>query len=356
MNAPWPSGVVDPHIHQWDPLTTPRLSSREARLMRRISKVPRGLRAVMKKADKEFVGNPHHVVKPYLPADYRIDTGDVPVSTVVHIEAAWVADEPIDTVDETRWVTSLPFGRDGNPALGAVVVHADPRWADVGAVLDAHLAASPLVRGVRCSASHHPDPGVRDFEDTPGLHSDAAFLDGFGAVAERGLSFELWCYAHQLPDALVLASAFPETTFVLDHYATPVGLFGPRGRRTGRSAAERQGLLARWRDDIAALAGCANVVAKHSGLGMPVLGHDPARPVDTHSLDQLVDLAAPLVRHLHDCFGSDRTMWASNYPMDKAGLTMPASVRLVTDVLGSDADLPRLLRDVARRTYRIEAP
>lgn len=322
--------------------------------MRPLRTVPRGLRAVMKKADKEFVGNPHHVVKPYLPLDYASDTGEVPVSTVVHVEAAWVAEEPMDTVDETRWVTSLPFGRDGAPSLGAVVVHADPRWPDVGAVLDAHRDASPLVRGVRCSASHHPDQGVRDFEDGPGLHADPVFLKGFASIAERQLSFEIWCYSHQLPDSLVLAREYPDTTFVLDHYGTPVGLFGARGRRTGTTAADREGILGRWRDDVAALAELPNVVAKHSGLGMPVLGHDPARPVDVTSLDQLVDRAAPLVRHLHECFGPDRTMWASNYPMEKSCLTIPAGVRLLTDVLGSDADLPNLLRDVARRTYRIE--
>ncbi len=354
MSTPWPDHVVDPHIHQWDPLTTPRLSSREARLMRPLRTVPRGLRTVMKRADREFVGNPHHVVKPYLPGDYRVDAGEVPVSTVVHIEAAWVAEQPKDTVDETRWVTSLPFGKDDAPALGAVVVHADPRWPEVGEVLDAHLDASPLVRGVRCSASHHPDPGVRDFEEGPGLHADPTFLDGFGAVAERGLSFELWCYAHQLPDALGLARRFPETTFVLDHYGTPVGLFGPRGRRTGRTDAERATMLAKWRDDVAALAACSNVVAKHSGLGMPVLGDDPRRPVDTTTLGELVDRAAPLVTHLHESFGVDRTMWASNYPMDKACLTIPASVQILLDVLGTGADLPKLLRDVARRTYRLE--
>jgi predicted TIM-barrel fold metal-dependent hydrolase len=354
MDARWPVGVVDPHIHQWDPFTTPRLSSREARLMRPLTRVPRGLRAVMKRADREFVGDPHHVVKPYLPADYAADAGNVPVASVVHIEAAWVAGTPMDTVDETRWVTALPFGRGGAPKLGAVVVHADPRWAEVGAVLDAHLEASPLVRGVRCSTAHHPDPGVRDFEEAPHLLADPAFVRGFAAIAQRGLSFELWCYAHQLPDAVALAREYPETTFVLDHYATPVGLFGPRGRRTGRSEAERAGLLSRWRDDVSALAGCPNVVAKHSGLGMPVLGDDPKRPVGTGTLDRLVDRAAPLVRHLHEAFGSERTMWASNYPMDKACLTLPASINLVTEILGSDAELPLLLRDVARRTYRLE--
>jgi predicted TIM-barrel fold metal-dependent hydrolase len=354
MSTPWPSGIVDPHIHLWDPFTTPRLSSREARLMRRIPTVPRGMRAVMRKADREFVGNPHHVVKPYLLADYRADAGDVPVATVVHVEAAWVAETPMDTVEETRWITGLPFGRDGLPQLGAVVVHADPRWAEVGAVLDAHLAASQLVRGVRCSAAHHPDPAVRDFEDQPGLHADAAFLHGFSAIADRGLSFELWCYSHQLPDALTLVREFPGTTFVLDHYGTPAGLFGPRGRRTGKTRTERNGLLARWRDDVAALAECPNVVAKHSGLGMPVLGDDPKTPVDVPTVDRLVDRAAPLVRHVHDCFGADRTMWASNFPMDKSCLTIPASAEIVTQVLGADAEPDKLFRDVARRTYRIQ--
>ena len=71
-------------------------------------------------------------------------------------------------------------------------------------------------------------------------------------------------------------------------------------------------------------------------------------------LGALVDRAAPLVRHLQDCFGSDRTMWASNYPMDKACLTLPASIEILSQVLGADADLTKLLRHVARRTYRIE--
>ena len=39
------------------------------------------------------------------------------------------------------------------PSLGAIVVHADPSEPEVADVLDAHLQASPLVRGVRCTAA-----------------------------------------------------------------------------------------------------------------------------------------------------------------------------------------------------------
>lgn len=354
MTTPtWPAGIVDPHIHQWDPLTTERVVSREARLLRRVPRVPRLVRVALPRRDREFAGDPHHLLKPYLPADYRADAGEVPVAAVVHIEAAWPHVQHRDVVEETRWVTGLPFGREGAPELGAVVVHVDPRWSDARRILDAHLAVSPLVRGVRASAASHPDPGVRDFAE-PGLYADPAFLEGFAAIAERGLGFELWCYSHQLAEALPLVRAYPETTFVLCHYATPVGLLGPRGRSTARTAVERAELLARWRDDVAALAAAPNVVAKHSGLGMPVLGGEVRRP-RTEPLDgRFVEAVAPLITHLQAAFGAERTMWASNYPIDKPGLGIPASVQLLREVLGSATDLDLLLRDVARRVYRID--
>jgi predicted TIM-barrel fold metal-dependent hydrolase len=353
MRASWPDAVIDPHIHQWDPLSTERVQSKEARLVRALPRIPRFMGAIASKVDREFIGHPHHILKPYLPDTYRGDAASVPVRKVVHIEAEWPVEKPLDSVGETEWLTTLPFGRDDSPALGAIVVAADPRWPDVGAVLDAHLAASPLVRGVRSKASHHPDPGVRDFVDGPGLWRDAGYIEGFAAIAERGLSFELWCYAHQLPDAIGLVREYPETTFVLDHYGTPVGLFGPRGEHTARTDTERAEMLDRWRDDVSALAELPNVVAKHSGLGMPVLGVSPRKPRGLESVAFVAEQWAPLIRHLHDAFGANRTMWASNFPMDKATVSIPASDAVLLDVLGADADPDLLLRDVAARTYRI---
>ena len=353
MTTPWPSGVIDPHIHLWDPLTTRRATSGLARAFRPLPRVPRAMRWIAPRADREFIGHPHHILKPYLPADHRADAAEIPVETVVHIEADWPRDERRDSVDETRWVTSLPFGQDGAPTLGALVVHVDPRFDDAGAILDEHLAVSPLVRGVRFVASHHPDAGVRDFADHPHVLRDPEFLNGFAALAERGLSFDVWCFSHQLPDALTLAQEYPESTFILDHYATPVGLLGPRGKSTGRSDQERSALLAAWHEDVAALAALPNVVAKHSGWGMPLLGSNRSRPLTADSVAELTDQVGPLIRHVHDTFGADRTMWASNFPIDKAELTLPATLRLVTDVLGSDVDLTKLVRDVSRRVYRI---
>ena len=268
--------VIDAHIHQWDPFTTPRKVSTAAKVARRAPfLLPIGLR-MFPRADREFIGDPQFVLNPYLPVDYRADSAPASVGTVVHIEAEWQGKNPLAPVDETRWVSALPFGVAGAPTLGAIVVHADPAQPGISGLLDAHLEASALVRGVRCMASHSADPGVMDWNKSAHLFTEPAFLRGFAAVAERGLSFEMWVYGDQLPDTVVLAREYPDTTFVLDHYGSPVGVLGPRGKHTGVTAADRRNILQRWRDDISSLAELPNVVAKtfgHRDAGAGGRGH-----------------------------------------------------------------------------------
>lgn len=347
LNLPDGLRIVDPHIHQWDPFTTPREVSAPAKVLRQVPFLRPAVLALVPKADREFVGDPTHVLSRYLPADYRTDTGGLPIESIVHVEAGW---KDHATPGETAWLTSLPFGTAGMPGLGAIVCHADPRDAATGALLDRHVAASPLVRGVRCSAAHHPDRGVRSWADE-GLLAQPEFLRGFAAVAERGLSFEAWVYSHQLPEVVALATEYPDVTIVLDHYATPVGIFGPRGRATGNSQSDRRAIFERWSDDIAAVAALPNVVAKHSGLGMAVLGW--AGPQSTA---QFRDTVAPLVVRTQELFGSDRTLWASNYPMDKPIVSLPGTIEALLEILGSAVDPQRLLSDNARRVYRLDGP
>ncbi|HKC29440.1 MAG TPA: amidohydrolase family protein, partial [Jatrophihabitans sp.] len=127
----------------------------------------------------------------------------------------------------------------------------------------------------------------------------------------------------------------------------------PRGRNTGRSPEDRAAIMARWRDDVAELAAQQNVVAKHSGLGMPLLGHAPHAPVSLASRAELAELAAPLITHTQDVFGAARTMWASNFPIDKPGQDLPVSVEMLRDVLGSGMDEDALFRRNAERVYRL---
>ena len=350
-----PAGLrlIDPHIHQWDPYTTPREISTPAKIIRRLPFLTGPLVAAVPKPDREFVGDPQYVLKPYLPLDYAADAAPLDVEAVVHIEAAWHGKGPLGPVGETRWVAGLPFGTGGAPSLGGIVVRADPSRPGVAELLDAHLAASDLVRGVRCTASHHDDPGVRSWVKTAGLLVSADFLRGFAEIAQRGLTFEAWVYSHQLPDVARLAAEYPQTTIILNHYATPVGIFGPRGRSTGHTAESRAGILARWSEDIGLVAAQPNVVAKQSGMGMPLLGLPTPPSGSPIPREQLRDAMAPLVARTAEVFGPDRTLWASNFPIDKPNATLPMTVELLIGILGSSAVPQKLFRDTAVRVYRI---
>ena len=332
---------------------TPREYSRTAKLVRRLP-VPTGVATrLAPRSSTEFVGEPSAYLHPYLPADYRADTQTFPVESIVHIEVEWTGPK----VEETRWVTALPFGVD-TPTLGAVIAGAHPAAEGFPQLLDAHLAASERTRGIRTMVAHHPDPAIRSFTSAPAMLRTREFLDGFAALVHRDLVFEAWVYAHQLPEVTVLAQRYPEATIVLNHLGTPAGIFGQVGKHTGVDASDRRGIFERWRDDIAELARQPRVQAKVSGLMMPILGHPVPTRGGTTPVPELVERIGPLVRHAADIFGTDRLIWGSNFPVDRPITSLPGSAEAVAailaDHLGDTGFLEPVFRTNAQRVYRLD--
>ncbi|WP_378737641.1 amidohydrolase family protein [Nocardia brasiliensis] len=351
--------IIDAHIHQWDPFTTPRVFSSMAKVFR-VLPIPLDVAArLAPRRDRQFVGDPTAYAQPYLPANYRADAGDMPVEAIVHIEADWSDKGGTAQANETRWVASLPFGVD-TPALGAIIGSGDPSAAGFAELLDAHRSASPLLRGIRTLTALHPDPGVRPFTKTEHALVSKEFLDGFAHLAEQDLSFEAWVYSHQLPDVAELAERYPQVPIVLNHLGTPAGIFGPVGKHTGTNPSLRRELFVRWRDDLAAVAANANVVAKVSGLTMPILGH-PVPPRGTATpVPVLLDRIGPMIGHALEFFGADRLLWGSNFPVDKPITSIANSVETVAAAVtahgGGQPELAQIFRNTARRVYRIDDP
>nr|WP_280463341.1 amidohydrolase family protein [Nocardia carnea] len=220
------------------------------------------------------------------------------------------------------------------------------------------MSASPLVRGIRSGVAHHPDTGIRSFADGPNTLRSPAFLDGFAALAERDLAFEAWVYSHQIPAVTALAQRYPEATIILNHLGTPAGIFGPVGKHTGRDTDARTGILERWRTAIADLAESPNVVAKVSGLMMPILGHPVPRAGTPTPVAELTDRIGPLLRHAAGTFGADRLIWGSNFPVDRPITSITNSAEAVATVLadhlGDSAALEKVFRTNAQRVYRLD--
>ena len=119
------------------------------------------------------------------------------------------------------------------------------------------------------------------------------------------MSFDAWLLEPQLPDVIDLAKAFPDTTIVLDHVGTPLGLGGYAGKRQ-----ERFGI---WRDNIRALAALPNVSVKVGGTAMRC---SPAS--DSYMATRRLRLGAAWPRsggYVDACiqaFGPRRCMFESN--------------------------------------------
>ena len=275
--------------------------------------------------------DPHHHLwdhprHRYLLEELLADTGSghqVRATVFVECRSMYRAHGPqaLRPVGETEFVNGIAAmsasGRYGSTQVAAgIVSFADLTLAErVGDVLDAHIAASSRFRGIRHAAGWDASPDIRNShtDPPPGLLGDSRFRRGFAELARRGLRFDAWCYHPQLPEVAELAKAFPDTTIVLDHFGGPLGIGSYRGRRAE--------VFAWWRDAIRAVAHCPNVVAKLGGLVMPLNGFGFHKRADPVTSAELAEATRAWYLHAIDCFGVQRCMFESNFPVDKASVS-----------------------------------
>ena len=304
-----------------------------------------------------------HPARRYLLDELLADTasGHKVVSTVfVECMSMYRADgpEPIRPVGETEFVNgvaamSASGGYGPTRVAAGIVSFADLTLGDrVGHVLDAHVAASPRFRGIRHAAGWDSSDQIRNSHTRPppGLLGEPRFRQGFAELARRGLTFDAWLYHPQIPELTSLARAFPATTIVLDHLGGPLGIGPYEGRRAE--------VFVEWQRAIEELARCPNVVAKLGGLVMPINGlgfHRRPRPATS---TELVDATRDWYLHAIDCFGPERSMFESNFPVDKASCSYHVlwnAFKRVTAKFGA-ADKAALFHDTAARVYRLHPP
>jgi L-fuconolactonase len=237
----------------------------------------------------------------------------------------------------------------------AIVGHADlTLGARVREVLEAELTvAGGRFRGIRHGVSWDENEAIQKYATRvvpPHLVRDPNFREGFAQLAPLGLSFESWQYHPQLPDAIDLARAFPDTTIILNHVGGVLGVGPYRGHR--------QEILAGWGKDIAELAKCPNVNVKLGGVGMTSFGFDfHERDIPPSS----EELAAAWRQYIEPCieaFGADRCMFESNFPPDKqsCGYTELWNAFKRISSGASAGEKRALYSGTAARVYRLAAP
>jgi len=183
------------------------------------------------------------------------------------------------SLDETEEFLRLA---DATPFVIGVVGWADltdPALGDTLARLRDLPGGTKLV-GIRHQVHDEPDA---DWLLRPDVRR------GLEAVVAHDLAYDLLVRTRELPAAIATARALPHGRFVLDHAAKPP---------------IASGFDQQWADRLAELAACGNVWCKISGLATE------AKWDDWDAVRLL-----PYVAHAGQCFGQDRLIFGSDWPV-----------------------------------------
>lgn len=164
-----------------------------------------------------------------------------------------------------------------SPFVTGVVGWVDLATTDIGARLDALIAAGPLV-GIR--------PMMQDLPAD--AYDDPALAAGLTALADRDLTLDALIRPGHLPALGRLADRHPRLRIVIDHAAKPE--IGAGGHD-------------RWHEAIAPLARHPLIACKLSGL------------LTETAPDQPPEAVLDYIRAVHALFSGDRLIWGSDWPV-----------------------------------------
>src|SRR5579862_826299 len=186
-----------------------------------------------------------------------------------------------------------------SPQIAGVVGWVDLCSPEIAARLE-RFAEREKLCGFRHLAQSEPDDCFLVRED---------FLRGISKLGAFDFTYDILIYPRQLPAAAELVSRFPNQRFVVDHLAKPP---------------IRTKEIEPWATHIRRIAGCENVFCKLSGM---VTEADwlAWRPADFR----------PYLDVVFECFGTDRLMFGSDWPVCLLAATYQSVKRLIADYAAS---------------------
>jgi predicted TIM-barrel fold metal-dependent hydrolase len=249
-------------------------------------------------------------------SDYEKASADTGIQAGVFMEV-----DCEESADEARYFCSL--AEQPGCLIQAVVAAARPESPDFERNLEA--MAHPRLTGIRRVLHTQPDE----------LSKSSLFRENVSRLGALGLSFDLCVLQRQLPLALDLVRACPQTTFILDHCGVP--------EISANDAPAGAGFLA-WEKSIHALAAEPNVSGKISGI--TAYAPEPLRNAQG---------LRPYIDTMLEAFGPSRLAWGGDWPVVNLGNGLLAwsniSHGLLSRLTADERTL--ILSTNAKKIYRI---
>lgn len=220
-----------------------------------------------------------------------------------------------ETGAETRFMLDIAGTTDFVAGVVGWVDMAEPNAPD----RLAELSQNRYLRGIRPLIADIPDV---DWMLGPRLGP------AYRTLSEMGLTFDAAVELKHLDNLMVLLGRYPDLKVVIDHCAFPF---------------IAEGVLEGWAEKIAEIARSSSAFCKMSGL------LTQAKP------DWEDDDFRPYLDHTMECFGPDRVMWGSDWPV----VNLAGDYKAWADLsdrylsrLGED-ELAQILAGTASRFYGV---
>lgn len=249
--------IIDPHVHFWD-LSLGRnhwLSGRS-----------------------DLLGSLAPINKNYLKQEYLLDSQEFDVEKIIHVEAA----SKIFSKSEVEWLDKL---YDSDSFLGGIVAGVDFLDPRLEEALEFY-GNNKRVKGVRQLLNWSENPKYTAADRSDDL-TNQQWIKNFSLLKKYHLSFDMQICPEQMNGAIALAELYSDIEIIIDHAGMPIAEY-----------------LHVWKKGIARLSSCKNVYIKLSGFGM----------FDHHWRKESVIM---YIEYIINCFGANRCMFASNFPVDK---------------------------------------
>jgi L-fuconolactonase len=224
---------------------------------------------------------------------------------------------PAHALQEAEWITSM--AQEEEPRIRGIVASAALEEGEGARPLLQALAKLPLVKGIRRLIQG----------ESLGFCTAPDFVRGVQLLPEYGFSFDLCIYHPQMGDVLELVEQCPDVTFLLDHIGKP-----------GIAA----GVMQPWKDQLRELASRPDIHCKLSGV---------TTEADHQNWNR--DELRPYIEHVLDCFGPDRVVFGSDWPVVNLAADYVTWFDIVQDSIShlSAEDQQKIMHDNGVRFYRL---
>jgi L-fuconolactonase len=224
--------------------------------------------------------------------DYNRACGDIKVEKIVFMQCECL---PSQSIKEVQWVTQLSLQ---DSRIRGIVSRAPlENGEDVRTEIEL-LKQNTLVKGVRRIIQFEPD---LEFCLKPD------FIRGVNLLADYDLTFDICIsYIHN-KNIIKFINKCPDVHMILDHIGKP----DIKGN-----------ILDPWRDEISEISKFPNVYCKLSSLA-----------TEADHLKWTINDIRPYVDHLIKCFGFDRLVFASDWPVSSLAASLPVCINTLNEIL-----------------------